>query len=247
MATDAQTQANTENAQASTGPQTPEGKLHSSANSLKFGLFSTKNCVLPEETEEYSNLARGLWESLSPIGPVEEMFATEIVRNAWRLHRCASTEATLADVPEPSTQAAVDRARTQATGALQRTMAELRRLQTERWARREVLPKNYDVLHCGIAASRLVIDTLSAEAHRKLVVGKVRGYENFWEALRTTGPLPPRDTGFRPAETASAKRTQSRTPALTATARNAPCPCDSGLKYKRCCGTTSLPTLHAAA
>lgn len=100
MATEAQTKANYENAQASTGPQTPEGKLHSSRNSLKFGLFSTKNCVLPEETEEYENLARALWDSLRPLGPVEEMFAVEIVRNAWRLRRCAAAEAALNDAPD---------------------------------------------------------------------------------------------------------------------------------------------------
>ena len=30
-----------------------------------------------------------------------------------------------------------------------------------------------------------------------------------------------------------------------ATARNAPCPCGSGLKYKRCCGRNAPPRLSA--
>jgi uncharacterized protein YecA (UPF0149 family) len=29
--------------------------------------------------------------------------------------------------------------------------------------------------------------------------------------------------------------------------RSAPCPCGSGAKYKRCCGTTAAPVLNRAA
>jgi preprotein translocase subunit SecA len=31
------------------------------------------------------------------------------------------------------------------------------------------------------------------------------------------------------------------------TARNAPCPCKSGLKFKRCCGKSAPPRLHQKA
>ncbi|MGO9239163.1 MAG: SEC-C metal-binding domain-containing protein, partial [Bryobacteraceae bacterium] len=34
--------------------------------------------------------------------------------------------------------------------------------------------------------------------------------------------------------------------AETATPRNAPCPCGSKLKFKRCCGINAPPVLHAA-
>jgi hypothetical protein len=251
MATEAQTNANCENAQYSTGPQTPQGKLHSSRNSLKFGLFSTKNCVLPEETREYSDLSRSLWESLNPLGAVEEMFAVEIIRGAWRLRRCASTEATLAEwdsrqVLDPmcydstaSTQASVDRARTQATGVLQRTMAELRRLQTERWTRSEALPADFDSSNVGIAASKHVIETLSVDANRKMAAGKVASNENFWAAIPS--PLVPKQTD------PGAKQTRSHSADPVPIARNAPCPCGSRLKYKRCCGKTAPAILHAAA
>jgi uncharacterized protein YecA (UPF0149 family) len=39
------------------------------------------------------------------------------------------------------------------------------------------------------------------------------------------------------------------TPAKTAglTPRNAHCPCNSGLKFKRCCGRTAAPVLSQAA
>ncbi|MGO9242120.1 MAG: SEC-C metal-binding domain-containing protein [Bryobacteraceae bacterium] len=34
---------------------------------------------------------------------------------------------------------------------------------------------------------------------------------------------------------------------LATAARNAPCPCGSKLKFKRCCGINAPPVLHATA
>jgi hypothetical protein len=65
--------------------------------------------VAPEETQEYTRLSKALWKDLSPVGSVEEMLAVEIVRAAWRLHRCALAETE--DGASAATQAAVDRAR----------------------------------------------------------------------------------------------------------------------------------------
>lgn len=96
MATEAQIAANRKNAQASTGPKTPEGKARSSRNAVSLGLFTKHNCVQPEEREEYDNLYDALWQDLNPSGAMEQMFATEIVRGAWSLRRCAIVEATLA-------------------------------------------------------------------------------------------------------------------------------------------------------
>jgi uncharacterized protein YecA (UPF0149 family) len=141
MATEAQFNANRENAQHSTGPRTTEGRARSSQNALRFGLFSAKNCVQPGETEEYDALSTALWDDMRPQGTLEAMFATEVIRAAWRLRRCAEVEATLADksTEDPMldqdllrTQTAVDRARSQAHGIMRRSLAELRRLQSDR-------------------------------------------------------------------------------------------------------------------
>ena len=96
MSTPAQIAANRANAQSSTGPKTPEGKAQSAFNSLGLGLFTTKNCVQPFEREEYDRLCAALWDDLNPQGPMEELAATEVLRGAWRLRRCAVTERTLA-------------------------------------------------------------------------------------------------------------------------------------------------------
>ena len=41
---------------------------------------------------EYAKLSKALWKDLNPVGPVDEMLAVEIVRAAWRLHRCGIVE-----------------------------------------------------------------------------------------------------------------------------------------------------------
>jgi hypothetical protein len=191
MSTEAQLNANRENARHSTGPRTAEGRSRSSQNALRFGLFSTKNCVRPDETEEYEALTSALWDDLHPQSPLQEMFATEVVRAAWRLRRCTEVEAALAEktTGDPMldndllrTQTAVDRARSQSHGIIRRSLAEIRRLQAEQ---------------------------------------------------------PPIET--------PTKRTETPVSATLEIGRNAPCPCHSGQKYKRCCGRNASPILHQAA
>jgi hypothetical protein len=152
----------------------------------------------PEEREEYHNLYNALWRDLSPVGAMEELFATEIIRGAWRLRRCVMVETTLAsyasqknraaheedngkDVPyrgtcdpmiydySAGTQVAVDRARTQAAGAMRRATADLRRLQTERLFRAATLPENADASSLGLASLHEVLPKLQIEAKARLL------------------------------------------------------------------------------
>jgi hypothetical protein len=157
MATESQINANRENAKASTGPQTAEGKAKSSRNNTKFGLFATNNCVQPEEKEAYENFSTALWTTLAPADPVEEVTAAEFVRNAWRLRRCAMAEETLGELvarfqasqnkargtDHPAAdpmiyptylpaQTAIDRARTSAQNGMRRAKADLDKMQAAR-------------------------------------------------------------------------------------------------------------------
>jgi uncharacterized protein YecA (UPF0149 family) len=140
MATEAQLSANRENAKSSTGPRTAPGRARSSQNALRFGLFSAKNCVRPDELAEYEALTGALWNELRPESPLQELCAVEVLRAAWRLRRCTEVEAVLAErsLADPMldaellrTQAAVDRARSQAHGILRRSLNDLRRLRNE--------------------------------------------------------------------------------------------------------------------
>ena len=261
MASAAQIEANRLNAAASCGPKTPDGKARSSRNQLKFGLFSTQNCVRPEESAGYTKLSKALWKDLNPIGPIEEMLAVEVIRAAWRLHRCVIAEAE--GGANPATQASVDRARASAHNSLRRLLNDLRQFQSDRWLRAEALREGFDEDYIGIADTHRVI---------KGLVDNERLKSQFLMAPIGIDPI---NRSAPPAEPAATIRTQTAGPvgqALSpgtscggtsappppfraaseaseplipghAIPRNAPCPCHSGLKYKRCCGAAAPPVL----
>lgn len=193
MATPAQIAANRRNAQASTGPRSPEGKIHSAANATKFGLFTAENYVRPLEQSEYDALTAALWADLAPAGAIEDMLAAEVVRCAWRLRRCVAAEASLVEIAqmhhdqkaerdpryltrEPvdphicqtftQWQTAIDRARGQAQSCLRRAMADLASRQTERFIRLE-LPSSADPATLGLANIRQIADVASRQASRQ--------------------------------------------------------------------------------
>jgi len=214
MATEAQIEANRRNAQHSTGPKTEAGKANSSRNATKFGLFSTNNCVLPGEEEFYDHFCHTIWDSLVPVGPIEELTAGEYVRASWLLRRCAMAEEREGEysvrwraednlkykedrpVPDPMvrnechpTAAAIARARAQAFNIQRRALADLLKLQAARRAREA---------------------ELRTEAERPEPV-----------------PAPQTDPTEKPTQPAA-----PRGPRVL----NFPCPCGSSKPYDRCCG-----------
>ncbi|HKD06263.1 MAG TPA: hypothetical protein VKB79_10225 [Bryobacteraceae bacterium] len=139
-----------------TGPRTEAGKSISSKNALKSGLYTTQNFVLPDEVPEYEQSRQDLMEDLEPEGILEQTYADEILGAHWRLRRCRILEAALAaqavedesldDAAIEKRQKSIDRARAQAHTVLRRSMAELRKLQTERHTRNECeIPEGFGI------------------------------------------------------------------------------------------------------
>lgn len=93
MATPAQITANRANAQHSTGPQTGEGKLASSSNSLRTGLASAKLFVRSDEQREFDIFQSDLLENLKPEGPLQSHFFEILLHAAWNIKRCLTIEA----------------------------------------------------------------------------------------------------------------------------------------------------------
>ncbi len=130
-----------------TGPRTEAGKSISAKNALKTGLFTAQDFVLPNEKPEYDATRKDLMEDLEPEGILEQTYADEIMGAHWRLRRCRILEAALAaqaievesldDAAIEKRQKSIDRARAQAHTVLRRSLAELRKLQTERHTRDE--------------------------------------------------------------------------------------------------------------
>jgi SEC-C motif len=212
MATENQINANRNNSQFSTGPNTEAGKSTISQNALKTGLFSRSAFIRPDELPRYNAIHEALSADLAPNGPLEENLVTEIIRASWRLERCADVEAAfLADTTlDPMAndnysyrQNNVDRARAQSHRIIMRTLAELRRLQTERQARQFLEKQHRDL---GVASAL------------QLVKAQNQAKSKLTKQSQSTQP--------------------TNHPANSGTSRNAPCPCNSGRKFKHCCART---------
>jgi hypothetical protein len=221
MATESQINANRQNSQNSTGPRTDAGRTIVSQNAVSTGLFSKNNFVRPNELERYNALHDSLHADLAPLGALEENLAIEIIRASWRLERCNAVEAGFTtECPDTDPMASgnfvdqqnsVDRARAHSHRILMRTLAELRRIQTERFARRELrddVGRNIN----GVASSLQLAKALNS------------------------------------AKSKIAKQTQSPASNNSTIGRNSLCPCNSGQKYKRCCGNGArVPLVTRAA
>ncbi len=93
--TQAQIDANRENAKKSTGPRTAAGKAASSRNRLMHGLRAQKHILLDEDPEEFLSLLRDLYDRFQPSGETEEMLVLRIASAHWRLDRAFPLEAGL--------------------------------------------------------------------------------------------------------------------------------------------------------
>src|SRR3981081_4386139 len=77
MSTEEQKAANRRNAQKSTGPRTPEGKLRCSQNSRKHGFTASAFAVVRlEEQDEVARLKADLVACYRPVNS-QELFALE--------------------------------------------------------------------------------------------------------------------------------------------------------------------------
>jgi hypothetical protein len=234
----------TNNPHGSTGPVTEAGKDRSSRNATKNGLFSASDLILDSETEEYVRTKTALYTQLSPEGVLEEIFVTEIMTATWRLRRCRILEQDITAELPPADQTSIDRARARSHNILRRSMAELRKLQTERTIRLQL----NDLEIPGLADSKQVLITLALHAKQQLDSRKSADLDTL-EGLMAQAD---KELGMQPQGSSFCEETATdpdtsfcKTDATTP--RNAPCPCGSGTKYKRCCGTAAPPVLNMAA
>jgi hypothetical protein len=92
MSTEAQINANRQNAQKSTGPVTQQGKAAVSQNALKHGLFAVQDVVPTENQQDFDLLRDQMLAQLAPAGAVESMFAHRVISLSWRLKRAETMQ-----------------------------------------------------------------------------------------------------------------------------------------------------------
>jgi hypothetical protein len=95
MPSQRQIEANRRNAQRSTGPRTPEGKLTAARNHTLHG-FSSPDPLLPDEDPAEFAASLAEWRNyFQPAGPHEETLVYEFAVAAWRRQRIPRLEVDL--------------------------------------------------------------------------------------------------------------------------------------------------------
>ena len=228
MSTDAQIAANRRNAQASTGPMTVEGKLRVSRNALSSGLYSSGDFVRPVDRELYAEFCAGFWTDLAPEGAVEQTLAAEILHAAWRLRRCSVIESGNEEVGEGADADA------ELDPLLDRTQQSVDRAR---------------------AHAHRLFHRAASELRRLQTERQFRGEfldPEFDTALlglasyKDMAPVLLRTVRARPKPEIT-KQSQSGAGETASIARNSPCVCGSGIKFKRCCGKGAPAVLNHAA
>ena len=190
----------------------------------------TAKDVVTSDRDECFQLVAHFEAELCPQGTLECLFAAEVVRATWSLRSFTEGDDTL---------------RNRIKAGIRRDIAELRRLRTDRSLNAESgldlpilvsvkdflrLPKAQKAAPCSPTPQNQQNEANLPSV--ELAKANLRDVEARLEALIET------DEKSQTVE--MKKRTQS-------TPRNAPCPCRSGQKYKRCCGHHAPPVLNKAA
>ena len=186
---------------------------------------------------EFLALAAEAQAQLRPEGFLELHFAAEIFRDTWRLNIMATVdESTFSEDFLETRSKYRDRLNT----AVRRNTQELRRLQTDR-----ILNERWNLALPAPASAKDILRFEKAKPIRS---------EN--NEIRKDEPIPATvQPSINEAETrlhaqieAEERRELAEFAQRTKVIpRNAPCPCKSGGKYKRCCGKEAPPVLNKAA
>ena len=227
MSTAAQIAANQANSQLSTGPITEAGRAASSRNNFRHG-FRSQSVLLPgDDPAEYDALLAELTAHFGPDDLTDERFVREMADADWRLRRV----------------------RQYLESAIARRVAAL-------------TPDHPDL--DPIALQGLAIESLDHdggpsystwlryeskfERQYDRALKEWTRYQNDGRRARDKdADILMRETIFAPVPKPPAPELASNVQIPAQTPRNAPCPCGSNEKYKRCCGKNAPPMLQHAA
>jgi hypothetical protein len=87
MSSAARLAANRTNAQASTGPRTPEGRAASAANARRHGLTGAFTVLAHEDLAEFRSLLDQYRAEFAPASAHEEFLVEEMAQSRWTLAR----------------------------------------------------------------------------------------------------------------------------------------------------------------
>ncbi|MGJ5818760.1 SEC-C domain-containing protein [Paludibaculum fermentans] len=223
MATAAQLTANRNNAQHSTGPRSDQGKARSARNNFRHG-FRSQSVLLPgDDPAEYEELLAELTSHFDAQGLTEERYVREMADAEWRLRRVRAHQevlltARIAELAAQTPDADPIHLQAAAFQYLHQNSGFGVFLTYEAKFERQ-----YERAYQGWLITREKLSRHSARQFHAQLDAVVRR------------PLPADEPKLPPVSLPQpAAKPLESDPA--ATPRNAPCPCGSGEKYKRCCG-----------
>ena len=239
MATAAQVLANQANAQHSTGPVSPQGKSTSSHNHLSHGFRSATVLLPGDDPAEYESLLTELSAHFSPTDLTEIRLTREMADAEWRLRRV----------------------RSHMESAFSRHIAKLAELNPA-FSPLDLQSLAVETLHqtgCS-PATWLRYETKFERQYDRAYATWTRYQDNRRRvarqeidlAMKQSLTLPPPAAEPASADLASnvqniSNQPNAAPPTPPAIARNAPCPCGSREKYKRCCGKNAPPLVFDRA
>lgn len=86
------------NGAKSSGPVTPEGKVASSQNALKTGIFSKRRLLSDEDPAAYQALVESLNDTFNPASMVEQILIDRMAMSRHRLARLERAEAAVVEL-----------------------------------------------------------------------------------------------------------------------------------------------------
>ena len=92
MTSDRQIAANRRNAQRSTGPTSPDGRVVSSQNARRHGVLSGNVTAAGEDISVYNRLLDGLMSEFSPQTQMEALLVKRLALLFWRDRRLVESE-----------------------------------------------------------------------------------------------------------------------------------------------------------
>ncbi len=179
---------------------------------------------------EFLALAAEAQAQLRPEGFLELHFAAEIFRDTWRLNIMATVDESTFSEDFLETRS---RYRDRLNTAVRRNTQELRRLQTDR-----ILNERWNLALPAPASAK---DVLRFEKAKPICPenNQSRKNEPIPDTVQTAESR--LHAQIEAEERRELAEFAQRTNVIP---RNAPCPCKSGEKYKRCCGKEAPPVLN---
>jgi SEC-C motif-containing protein len=276
MPSERQLAANRRNALRSAGPKTEAGRRASSLNALKHGLRSPL-IVLPGENQaEFDALYNDFAAEAQPRSTSDLAAVRKIAACEWRLRRLGEIEAEMftrlieksrATETTPRSDVALVARRflegdLKPFTALARYEASLDRQYRNAWRELDSRPDAATEISANEPNSNAVAATSRTnpipepDTRNKATSSHAAPTPAPPAETARTNPIPESDTSEaahrNPKNKPNSPALISQTPQTkpipkTDTPRNAPCPCGSKLKYKRCCGVSPPAVLHFPA